>query len=75
MMSSPWVDRNISRWRGHSESGFAGVQKGAAVFFLASIGVSVLAALEQVERMREKYSYGEIVSRKKPPYPENEFAD
>jgi hypothetical protein len=37
--------------------------------------VSVLAALEQVERMREKYNYGEIVSRKKPPYPENEFAD
>jgi len=35
-------------------------------FFLASIEVSIVAALEQVERMRKKYSYGETVSRKKP---------
>ena len=73
-MSSPWVGRNTSRWRGHSESGCAGVQKGAA-FFLASIGVSVVAALEQAERMREKYIYGEIVSREKRAYAENDFAE
>ena len=42
-------------------------------FFLASIGVSVVAALEQAVRMRKKYNYGEIVSRKKPPYAKNEF--
>jgi len=51
---------------------FARVQRRAA-FFLASIGVSVLAALEQAERMREKYIYVEIVSRKKRAYAEDEF--
>jgi len=35
--------------------------------------VSVVAALEQAERMRKKYNYGEIVSRKKPAYANNEF--
>ena len=43
------------------------------LFFLASIGVSVVAALEQAERMRKKYNYDEIVSRKKPAYAKNEF--
>ena len=43
------------------------------LFFLASIGVSVAAALEQAERMREKYNYGEIVSREKPAYAEKRF--
>jgi len=44
------------------------------LFFLASIGVSVVAALEQAKRVREKYNYGETVSRKKPDYATNEFS-
>ena len=64
MMSSPWVDRSACRWRAPLESGVP-VFKKEPLFFLASIGVSVGAALEQVERMREKYNYGEIVSRQK----------
>jgi len=51
------------------------VFKKEPLFFLASIGVSVVAALEQAERMREKYSYGEIVSREKRTYAENESGD
>jgi uncharacterized protein (DUF1786 family) len=66
MMRSPWVDRNTLGGGATLKAVFAGVQKGAAVFFLASIGVSIVAALEQVERMRKKYSYGETVSRKNP---------
>jgi hypothetical protein len=50
---------------GPLESGTAGVLKRSRRF-LASIGVSVVAALEQAERMRKKYNYGETVSRKKP---------
>jgi hypothetical protein len=49
---------------GPLESGTAGVLKKEPPFFLASIGVSVVAALEQAERMRKKYNYGENVSRK-----------
>ena len=49
------------------------VFKKEPLFFLASIGVSVVAALEQAERMREKYNYGENVSRKKLDYAANEF--
>jgi hypothetical protein len=44
------------------------------LFFLASIGVSVAAALEQAERMRKKYNYDEIVSREKPAYAKNEIS-
>jgi len=49
---------------GPLESGTAGVLKKEPPFFLASIGVSVVAALEQAERVRKKYNYGENVSRK-----------
>ena len=59
---------------GPLESGTADVlKKEPPSSFLASIGVSVVAALEQAERMWEKYNYGEIVSRKKPAYANNEF--
>lgn len=73
MMNSPWVDRSTCGWRGHSKAVLP-VFKKEPLFFLASIGVSVAAALEQVERMWEKYNYGKIVSREKPTYAEKEFA-
>ena len=56
---------------GHSKAAVPALKE--PLFFLASIGVSVAAALEQAKRTREKYNYGEIVSREKPVYAENEF--
>jgi hypothetical protein len=54
-------------------SGSAVVQRGAA-FFLASIGVSV--SWPRTGRADgEKYNYGEIVSRLKTAYSENEFSE
>ena len=48
-------------------SGSAVVQKGAAIFPGEYRGER-RAALEQAERMQEKYNYGEIVSRSKGDY-------
>jgi hypothetical protein len=73
MMSSPWVDSKCLSVAGATRKRCAGCSK-EPLYFLASIGVSVVAALEQAKRVREKYNYGETVSRKKLDYAMNEFS-